>query len=476
MADFHIATAGLSSPPRSHPSPLRPPHSLRVPSSAYAVSLARAYGIMATAVHLPDPGNPRNEVPLALASPNAHTHNHSISSTYSQRLNVNDFDLRDDRYPSLSSAKAPVSAPLPRQFNGTDPALDAGMTSAHRASYEKTFAPGTTPPQKSWLGENITQEPVGDWNPSRTTPPGALLEAQFRSPVEDTTMSSGPPHADSYPIEDSGTSGPLDSAVADAARAAMVPLPMSPTPEPRPSSARLTGDQFDAAASNPPQTPRNLDMSSPSTAVPSAPALSPVPGAGAVASSPRHPSLPGAGAGAASSSSAMPPIVPLSAGPAYNPSAMQIPISSNPRAYAQHPTYITPATAPAMQPSFSPPQVPKEEVCVECAMRDQDMADVDVTSPGIWDRESDVLYEELCRREAEEDAVGQASSDTHSRPRAKGGKLTEENLKFWLSIVRHSFFSARAGGVKWHAEPQGAFVAPADARPICEGTALSPRG
>ena len=69
-------------------------------------------------------------------------------------------------------------------------------------------------------------------------------------------------------------------------------------------------------------------------------------------------------------------------------------------------------------------------------MRDQDMADVDVTSPGVWDRESDVLYEELCRREMEEETTGQTSSDSHSRPRAKGGLLTEENLRFWLSIVR----------------------------------------
>lgn len=68
-------------------------------------------------------------------------------------------------------------------------------------------------------------------------------------------------------------------------------------------------------------------------------------------------------------------------------------------------------------------------------MRDQDMADVDVTSPGVWDRESDIMYDELCRREVEEEATGQASSDAHSRPRAKGGRLTEENLKFWLSIV-----------------------------------------
>lgn len=71
-------------------------------------------------------------------------------------------------------------------------------------------------------------------------------------------------------------------------------------------------------------------------------------------------------------------------------------------------------------------------------MRDQDMADVDVTSPGIWDRASDVLFEELKEREREEEAAGIVSSD-EKRPRARGGKLTEQNLKLWLSIVSYPF-------------------------------------
>ena len=71
---------------------------------------------------------------------------------------------------------------------------------------------------------------------------------------------------------------------------------------------------------------------------------------------------------------------------------------------------------------------------MECAMRDQDMADVDVTSPGVWERDSDVQYEELLRREDEEQASGIATMD-ESRPRARGGKLTEQNLKLWLSVV-----------------------------------------
>ncbi|KAI0683315.1 hypothetical protein BC835DRAFT_757612 [Cytidiella melzeri] len=158
-----------------------------------------------------------------------------------------------------------------------------------------------------------------------------------------------------------------------------------------------------------------------------------------VSSSPRHPSLPAAGIGAGPSTSgnSTTPIVPMSAGPSYSPAAaaaaMAIPISSNPRAFAQQPTYINPSSA---NPAYAPPQASKEEVCVECAMRDQDMADVDVTSPGIWERESDVLYEDLLRREEMEEMSGYSPpNENSSRPRAKGGKLTAENLKMWLAVT-----------------------------------------
>ncbi len=158
-----------------------------------------------------------------------------------------------------------------------------------------------------------------------------------------------------------------------------------------------------------------------------------------VPSSPRHPSLPAAGIGAGPSTSNMSPIVPLSAGPSYNAAAMSIPISPKLRAYAQQPTYITPASAPSpINPVYGPPPMPKEEICVECAMRDQDMADVDVTSPGVWERESDVMYEDLVRREEQEEVTGHSSQESTSRPRAKGGRLTEEHLKLWLSVVRIS--------------------------------------
>lgn len=74
-------------------------------------------------------------------------------------------------------------------------------------------------------------------------------------------------------------------------------------------------------------------------------------------------------------------------------------------------------------------------------MRDQDMADVDVTTPGVWDRESDVLFEELKSREQEEEMTGIINVEEPPRPKSKGGKLTEQNIKIWLSIVRLSFFA-----------------------------------
>ncbi|KAJ7680321.1 hypothetical protein DFH06DRAFT_1278397 [Mycena polygramma] len=146
-------------------------------------------------------------------------------------------------------------------------------------------------------------------------------------------------------------------------------------------------------------------------------------------SAPRHPALPALGVGASSSKSGAPnyppPIMPLSASPGYNP-----PVSPNPRAFAHQPTYITPGAAANPVALSTPPQ---EEVCVECAMRDQDMIDVDVTSPGIWERESDVMFDELMRRELEDEANGVVADDP-SRPRARGGFLTEQNLKVWLSV------------------------------------------
>ncbi|GAA6063732.1 hypothetical protein JCM10212_001633 [Sporobolomyces blumeae] len=55
----------------------------------------------------------------------------------------------------------------------------------------------------------------------------------------------------------------------------------------------------------------------------------------------------------------------------------------------------------AQKKSLPPHLVPQPEICVECMMRDRDMADVDVTTPGIWGRESDADWREQLRWEDE---------------------------------------------------------------------------
>lgn len=95
--------------------------------------------------------------------------------------------------------------------------------------------------------------------------------------------------------------------------------------------------------------------------------------------------------------------------------------------------------APVQQAQFAQKVVPPEEVCIECMMRDRDMADVDVTGPGVWERESDVWYEELVRREVEEARRGIVPSENSGKPRAKGGLLTEANVAVWLTMVSAFF-------------------------------------
>lgn len=139
-----------------------------------------------------------------------------------------------------------------------------------------------------------------------------------------------------------------------------------------------------------------------------------------------------------------------------------------------------------------PHLVPQPEICVECMMRDRDMADVDVTTVGIWERDSDRDWKEQLKWEQEEEEQEQreqndpcrddereqivtttrteepeqveeeihgtsresGSSDkrrasgtntSHSRDSrirrrklGKGQALTSGNLKVWTSMVRSS--------------------------------------
>ncbi|KAG9085909.1 hypothetical protein FS749_004023 [Ceratobasidium sp. UAMH 11750] len=88
----------------------------------------------------------------------------------------------------------------------------------------------------------------------------------------------------------------------------------------------------------------------------------------------------------------------------------------------------------AQPPPVQPATAAIEEVCVECMMRDRDMADVDVTSPGIWARESDVWYEELVRREEEEARSGAPPDPIRRRTPAHGMMLTTANLRIWTQM------------------------------------------
>ena len=132
---------------------------------------------------------------------------------------------------------------------------------------------------------------------------------------------------------------------------------------------------------------------------------------------------------------------------------------------------------PLMNGGQLPPHlIPQPEICVECMMRDRDMADVDVVGEGIWDRESDAEFEEALRWDADEGGPGTASGDhrgggseesaggTRSTPRrslergtggsresaggrssvygapprkriGRGQPLTTPSLKLWTSMV-----------------------------------------
>ncbi|KAL7418111.1 hypothetical protein BDY24DRAFT_374124 [Mrakia frigida] len=92
----------------------------------------------------------------------------------------------------------------------------------------------------------------------------------------------------------------------------------------------------------------------------------------------------------------------------------------------------------------------QEEVCLECLTRDRDLITVDVSSPGIWARQSDADFDDLAERErAGEDVtnlmkggrqwegggpVGMgmvAGLEGSKRRTLKGNRLSEEALKEW---------------------------------------------
>ena len=372
-------------------------------------------------------------LPMAAAMHLSSTSDAQLSSlglqdAYSRRLAITELDLKDDRYPTISSSSrhTPALSSTPLVY-ADRPDGSASLPDGARASWvEYPPAMGMrslsrpTGCSEAWVmdipekqAESSTQQPMDSSPVDSPQRRDVIPQTQSLSLVADGTSLTPSGSVPAFAGLDGRGGLPHNDNNADSPQL----LPVHPTTTTQFPAQGLPSPEMGQRASGLHQVRDNQY----------------------VPSSPRHPSLPTAGIGAVQSTSAIPPspIVPMSAGPSYSPAAaaaaMAIPISPKPRAFAQQPTYIKQSSA---SPSYAPPQVPKEEVCVECAMRDQDMADVDVTSPGIWERESDVLYVELCRQEEMEEVSGlPPSSENSGRIRAKGHRLTEENLKMWLSVV-----------------------------------------
>ena len=395
---------------------------------------------MAAALPLSSP-----DVPLNLVS--------SPQDVYSRRLTVAELDFKDTRYPTLTAQNK--AYPSSNSYSDDKP-----VTSASRRSY-MDFTPSSNinDSPTEWTAQKLVEDPpvnhrhgrqasqINDPD-SQATSPGSRRPPLQSHPSNSNTLSQS--------IQSRGASPFERESISREERLQRMPSTSGGSGEPSsstngPASQTLEmGQRMSAALDQLRDRPQSL-----------------------MPSSPRHPSMPMTGIGAGPSTATLSPIVPLSAGPSYNPAAMQIPISQNPRAYPQQPTYINQASP---KPAYAPAQVPKEEVCIECAMRDQDMADVDVTGPGVWERESDAAFEDLFRLEADEVAAGIPHPE--NRPRARGDPLTESHLRVWLSVVRPYFILLLCIAIlivlfAVCSEPQRASSTTANTRQVRKGSAVT---
>ncbi|KAF8893358.1 hypothetical protein BD779DRAFT_1505756 [Infundibulicybe gibba] len=328
-------------------------------------------------------------------------------SLYPRAL-INELDFKDNRYPSLSSAQSRNGQRSSTLAIGTpDRSAWENSSNSNDGPSARSFEPtGGNALTSGWVHDQRDQ---ADRQPQQPQSHGEVSadvqsiqsQSQSQEPPRSVLSYALPPGAarrvvERYSLDNNPQRTPSRGSV-----------------ETRPTAVDSTQNALRSRAT-PQAADQNLPTERPASIYPS---------------SPRHPSLPVAGA--STNGSFSPPIMPATASPTYNP-----PVAPKHRAFPQQPTYITPPATPnPLNPVYSRnPPIAQEEVCVECAMRDQDMADVDVTSPGIWERQSDVHFEDLKRREMEDAMNGVISVDDSSRPRARGGRLTEQNLKLWLSV------------------------------------------
>jgi hypothetical protein len=352
------------------------------------------------------------DVLTTTVGPPAHPHSH-----FSRGLAITNLDLRDDRYPLIPS---PRRVP-PATHQGTPLANDASsripfypdavhqaarglsLPSSHLQPYDMknadTSSLRSSPAQPDIL--QISDERRSTPHPARQSSPVNAGSPPNSYPPDHVQPSSSPPPPSMNEIN-SRLFPPSQTSSGEVSKAPPIPDVLPPTQHPRalqPASPWRTSPQ---------------DSSPPEHYTPSRP----------FAATSQLPSPLSSG-------------MRMSSATQYNPIlSIPVSVSPKPRVQAQQPTYINPTPLPApINPISTLQPLLAEEVCAECAMRDQDMADVNVTSPGIWARESDVHYEDLLRRELEEEAMGVSSRDSHL-PKARGGRLSEANLKLWHSLVR----------------------------------------
>lgn len=108
-----------------------------------------------------------------------------------------------------------------------------------------------------------------------------------------------------------------------------------------------------------------------------------------------------------------------------------------------------------------------QEICLECLMRDRDMADVEVTGPGVWSRNSDIDFEEALR--AEEIAIATAAQ--HAAATGTNGGHTGSSAEDGNELDRRSYALHRNGSTEENygipiQQQNGRYVTARDGGPI----------
>ena len=327
------------------------------------------------------------------------------------RLDIADFDTKG-RYPTTHSLEQRRASSYLEQPSGIPPAAYVPQREQWAASMT---SPSTRQPQLS---------PSRDPNPD-------IRDAQQRSPIFDSPMQDSPSE---HLGRTSVRSRPSTKSNDDDDKQSQSPrLATTPNPTQRPSNDT---QQTPVTVGQQQYTPRSPPHN-PSQAV--------------GISGPRHPQAPSrsqptntqnrqSGVSQSNMYSQQPQVLPPGAAP---PTAVQASVRPAQPFNGPYPSMIPPQQM--QNPYRLQNAAPQEEICIECMMRDRDMADVDVNSPGVWERESDVALRELIEREDEterrwyeEHATELAQSGHGLRPpkrKSKGHRLTEQNLKIWLTMV-----------------------------------------